>query len=640
MKTIRRLYFYLVALISLEVVLWGLINLLRTIFSSELTFPGADTLAQALALIFVGVPIFLTHWLWAQNISAKDMEENSATLRALFFYAALLITLIPVIQNLLAFINRTLVISVGIDTSRAFLGGSQTWIDNIIAIILNLLAAAYLYSVLGKNWKSLTETENFADIRRLYRYIWVLYGLMMLVYGVQQVIRFLFYQPANVLGIPNREMFINGSALILIGAPVWVFAWNLCQKSIDDEQEKGSILRLGVLYLLALVGVSVVLSMTGLTINLVLEQLLGANTSWQELVSKIGDRVSVGLPLGLVWAYYGHWLGQEFSATGDPLRRAALKRFYYYILSLIGVVSSFVGLALLFSFVVSSLSSEVLWGDILRARLSAAISTLLAGMPLWLATWMPLQKEAISAGDQGDHARRSILRRAYLYLAIFTTVIGGMVTAIYLVYTVLFGLLDHRSSSFLTDVLNGVQLLVLFVAFLLYHWTVMRKDGDRAADALVEKQARFAVLILENEGSGFSGPLVDAIKRASSFIPVATQAVEHGIPEGAGSVQVVVLPSNLALDPPEALRLWLKEYTGRKIIVPVPLNGWLWTGGMAKNNPAATAQIIRNLAEGQEVRISSGSSAWQMTAYVFAALFLFQILFVFFGLGISLISGD
>ena len=107
MKTIRRLYFYLVAAISLEVVLWGLINLLRTMFASGLTFPGADTLAQALALIFVGVPIFAVHWLWAQNASSKDPEEQTAILRAVFLYAVLLMTLIPVVQNLLALINRT-----------------------------------------------------------------------------------------------------------------------------------------------------------------------------------------------------------------------------------------------------------------------------------------------------------------------------------------------------------------------------------------------------------------------------------------------------------------------------------------------------------------------------------------------------
>jgi hypothetical protein len=46
MKTVRRLYFYAVSLISIEVVLWGLINLLRSIVSQ--TVGGtADVLACA-----------------------------------------------------------------------------------------------------------------------------------------------------------------------------------------------------------------------------------------------------------------------------------------------------------------------------------------------------------------------------------------------------------------------------------------------------------------------------------------------------------------------------------------------------------------------------------------------------------------
>jgi hypothetical protein len=59
MKTIRRLYFYAVALISLEVVLWGLIGLLRSIVGQVIN-DSAQALAQALSLILVGVPIFLT----------------------------------------------------------------------------------------------------------------------------------------------------------------------------------------------------------------------------------------------------------------------------------------------------------------------------------------------------------------------------------------------------------------------------------------------------------------------------------------------------------------------------------------------------------------------------------------------------
>ena len=111
--------------------------------------------------------------MWAQRASAADEEEHSSTLRAVFLYGALLATLIPVTQNALALIDRTFISLAGLDPYRAILGGSQTWVDNLIAILMNALAAAYFVSVLRRDWATLSDTENFADIRRLYRYLWL-----------------------------------------------------------------------------------------------------------------------------------------------------------------------------------------------------------------------------------------------------------------------------------------------------------------------------------------------------------------------------------------------------------------------------------------------------------------------------------
>src|SRR6185295_12145765 len=125
MKSIRRLYFYLVAFISIEIVVWGLVGLIRSVVDQTVS-GGADALAQALALILVGVPIFLIHWLWAQRVSAREEEEKTASLRASFLYAILFGTLIPVVQNLLAFIDRLFIDIARIDSVRALVGGSQT----------------------------------------------------------------------------------------------------------------------------------------------------------------------------------------------------------------------------------------------------------------------------------------------------------------------------------------------------------------------------------------------------------------------------------------------------------------------------------------------------------------------------------
>ena len=239
MRTIRRLYFYTVALISLEVVAWGLVGLLRSIFSSRLV-NTADVLAQALALVLVGVPIFLFHWLWTQRAAVKDEEERTASLRAIFFYAVLIGTLVPVVQNLLALVNRIALGVSDIAASRALVGGLQTWQDNLIAIFINGMVGFYFYRTLHTEWKSLPEVENFADIRRLHRYLWLLYGLLMVVYGAQQILRFIFYipVPTYLLGEVGRELFVNGLTLLLIGTPLWVYVWRICQEALAAPVER------------------------------------------------------------------------------------------------------------------------------------------------------------------------------------------------------------------------------------------------------------------------------------------------------------------------------------------------------------------------------------------------------------------
>ena len=380
MRTIRRLYFYAVALISLEVVLWGLIGLLRSIFSSRLV-NTADALAQALALVLVGVPIFLFHWLWTQRAAAKDEEERTASLRAIFFYAVLIGTLVPVVQNLLAFIDRVALGLSNVAASRALVGGYQTWPDNLIAIFINGVVAAYFWNVLRNEWKSLPDPENFADVRRLYRYLWLLYGLLMVVFGAQQILRFVFYipVPTYLLGEVGREMFVNGLTLLLVGTPLWVYTWRICQDALPAPAERDSNLRLGILYLLSLGGVIAVLSAGGTLLDVILRWVFGEAMEGYEFIQEIGGPLSLGVPLAGVWAYYGGWLKRQIQSDEDVVRRAGKQRLYSYILSALGLGAAFIGIALVLSFVIDLVTSNAFWGGSLRPRLAAAIATLAVG---------------------------------------------------------------------------------------------------------------------------------------------------------------------------------------------------------------------------------------------------------------------
>ncbi len=640
MKTVRRLYFYLVALISLEVVLWGLINLLRSIIDQTVG-GSADALAQALALIVVGVPIFLIHWLWIQRNSARDPEEKTAGLRAVFLYGILFGTLIPVIQNLLALIDRGFLQTLHLTAQRAIVGGLQTWPDNLIAILMNGIVALYFWYVLRREWRDLPEPDNFVGTRALYRYLWVLYSLFMMILGAQQVLSFIFFLPSELLGDVGRETMINGLALLVIGTPIWFYSWRTIQSALSGMTERESNLRLGFLYLLALGGVITVLTTTAMAIQIILARLLGTRMALADFVHQIGGPISVGLPLGVVWAYYGLWLNRHIESTGEPVRQAGMKRPYFYILSALGLGGALIGVASLVQFMIDQLvGGAFVLNDTLRSQLSSAISLIAAWLPLWLITWSSMQRQALAGGKaekgistetlqmMAEHARRSIIRRIYLYLALFAGVIGGMSSAVSLVFVLLQSLLSgHPGSDFVSTVLNDIQLLVWFSLLLIYHLLVMRQDGRSSADVLMKKQSTFKVLVV-GPAEPFAQSVRAALNKYAPGVPVTVAAEKP-----AGEFNAMVLSGSLAFAPPD----WIRSFKGSRVIVPDESQGTVWAGGVPNQVFQQAAQVIRQLAEGQTVRQKSvgGTSGWLIVVYIAAGLFGLELLLFLVSLIVS-----
>jgi len=635
MRTIRRLYFYAVAFISLEVVLWGLIGLLRSIFVPAVIGGNATRLAEALALILVGMPVFGLHWWVAQRDARRDMDEHASGIRAFFLYAVLLSTLIPVIQSFLAVINRLFLEANHLSRLAAVVGSQQTWSDNLIALLMNALIAAYFVTVLRADWKQITLKETFVNVRRISRYLWVLYGLLLTVAGVQQILLFILQIPPSTFGSLQRANFINGVALTLVGTPVWVWAWKMVQDSLSEPAERESLLRLGLLYALSLGGVITVLTSGGIVLDLLLRQILGEKMLLQNFVQQISGPLSIGVPLAGVWAYYGNWLTRSMSEVPDAPRRSGMRRLYSYILSAIGLGAAFIGLRMVLAFVVDALLGGQAWGGTLRLSLTAALSTLGVGLPLWLLTWRPMQAEALSSGDAGDHARRSLVRKIYLYLALFVSVIGGMISAGSLVYLLLNALLGGGASNVLQGSLKALEILALFVLLGVYHGLTLGKDGKTAGRALTEKHAAFPTLIFDVENGTFGPAMLAAVQKQTPRLPAALQLVSQPMAKET-TPQAVILPADLALNPPESLRKWLVKFNGSRLVVPRAAAGWVWVGSaQADLNQAALA--LRQLAEGQEVRQKASVSGWMIFLYVIAGLFGLEALGLLVSLGASLL---
>jgi hypothetical protein len=229
-------------------------------------------------------------------------------------------------------------------------------------------------------------------------------------------------------------------------------------------------------------------------------------------------------------------------------------------------------------------------------------------------------------GEMGDHARRSTVRKTYLYLVLFGSVIGGMATAVGLVYELIRVLLGgDTGSSFASDLLNLIQLLFLFGVVLIYHLNVLRMDGASTADALADKQSAYSILVVDS-GNSFVESVRDALLKLGSKVQITSTNPDV---KPAGDFQAILLDGSLAVDAPE----WIRSFNGRRIVVQNEAKDIVWT-----DDAAQAAQSVQQLAEGQELRKQRpGRSAWTIVVYVFAALFMLQLLFILLALGISLV---
>jgi len=523
---------------------------------------------------------------------------------------------------------RSLLMAMRLEPGRAIFGPTQTASDNLIAIVINGLVALYFWKTLkGELAADLEGNANFSDVRRLYRYLWVIYSLLMTIFGAQQILRFIFFVPTGLLGELGRETAVNGTALLLIGTPVWTVAWLAVQRSLARAEENESNLRLGILYVLALSGVITVLTTAAMIMQVLLSRLLGTQIAASAFVNRIGGPISIGVPLGAVWAYYGHWLNRHIESAAEPVRQAGMKRVVLYILSALGLGGGFIGAALLIKFMIDRLTGSYLFmDDTLRSSLASAISVILAWSPLWVVTWRTLQAGVEVAGDAGDHARRSLIRRGYLYLALFAGVIGGMISAVALVFQLIRTALTGQSeSTFLATVLNDLQLLVLFVILLVYHLLVMRRDGRSTAAALAVKHGAFKVVVVDS-GMGFGESVRAALAKVAPSIPVTVTTSRP-----RGKFNAMVLSGSHLLDAPA----WVRLFGGTRIVVPEAAQGVLWAGGLAAGSVQKAALTVRQLAEGQAVRQRAASSGWMVVIYVAAALFGIEFILTLVALVVS-----
>jgi len=627
MRTIRRLYFYLIALISVETVVWGSIYLARTIVKTGVVISQTSDMAGGGSLVLVGLPIFLLHWWVAQRDAFRDEEERSARIRALFLYAIRISTLVAIVQSELAIINRLVLQTVQLSPSQAWIGGADTLADNLIIAFINGVALLYFESVLRQDWKTGQNGPAFAETRRLFRYLWMLLTLSITVVGAQQICFALFASLSN-MAVASEVNLANAIATTLSGAPLWAWIWIFIQRRLDQSDENQSVLRLVVLHILALGGAITCLSTAFIIVKDLGIWLTGAANTPLIFISTHNIPLSVLIVSSVVWIYFEHHLHLRIALEDDPIRQAGLRRFYDYLLAAVGFGFLFSGMLWL-GRVLIDLGLNHLGTQGLREGLNGSAASMLAGLAFWLKRWMSSQAEARQEGEAGDHARRSLVRKGMLYLAVFSGVVGVMSAAGMLLFLLINVALGGQENNFTLELLYRLEILLLVGVWLGYYLVTLLQDGRFAHVSLTQRHAAFPVLGLGLSDS-FTAELVQALERSASGLPVTCAALSAlPDPQVFQSVRAVILPLGVAADLPEDLGQLLESFQGQRIGVPLPENNWIWLGsGRRSERDLArdTAQAVRQLSEGQEVR-PGAMGIWNVVLAVIGGLFLIQILF-------------
>jgi hypothetical protein len=521
LQTVRRLYFYLVALISSTVGLYAVSELLAALtnawFSGDaiLTVGGDLYLRRSIALnaglLVVTAPLFLIHWR-AIGSSLDAPGERTAGMRKFFLYVASGIALGVLTVQATHLIEGIARLAFGNGLARSTIWPEEWLHDLGLGIVAGLLLF-YWQWVLRHDGDFGQEVGTAVVWRRLFLGGVLLVGLAMLIFGSATIVNSVLQWLIELVAPAVRSNWFapaaaSGIAQLLVGALLARTAWQVWEDmAARNPEEAGSALRRLVLYVAVIGGALATL----LPVALVLRRLLlwafaGFAGGGVDLVVSLAQPLSF-LPAGLlVWRTFAGELraleareGERDAATGldgDSGAEATVRRIYHYAVAATGLVLLWIGAGMVVQVLLDMLltGNSVVGTQIWQTPLATGLSLVAVGAPVWAVHWRRVQATAQETGEAGAAERGSLPRRIYLY---GVSLAGALVILFYLaqvLYRLFLVLMGDRSTIFFGPEL-AEDLARTAIAAILWavHLSALRADTRlAAATSAVDEPARFA----------------------------------------------------------------------------------------------------------------------------------------------------
>jgi hypothetical protein len=650
MANIRRVYLFVVTAVSLNAVAWALVALLRNLLTPALNpLRGnisyrTEVIAVQLAVIIIGLPIYLAHWLWAERLAHRDEEEHGALLRRVYLYGMMAVFVIPIFVNALSFVQSGLRLVLGVErlipSWSIELPDRANLVYTAVALVILSILWAYHHWVTVVDRSQVAETNELAVIHRLYVYLFTFISLLLLSIGGGGLLRWLLFQFSGDRIIANEESLVITLAALLAGVVAWLYFWRKAEQmfAFGGAREQASALRKFYLYLVIFLAALGTVSALTVLLSGLFRQLLDVATP-----GSIINVLSVLVVTMVLWAYHFFVLRQDMGVMPEVEEQAGVRRLYWYLIAGIGLLALLIGVGGDISVLIRSSGQFI--SHHLREQTAWFTAVLIAGLVVWSIPWYKIQTEVGVTGEAGESARRSLVRRLYLYFYLLLATLTFLGTSVYAVSQLIYLLLGGRTAvNLAADMAQAVAYALLAVIVWLYHGRLLRVDN--AAFKLTEaRRAQTVHVAVVDDGDGrlaerlihdLHEALPTVILHPIGLTPQANETLHTAdepipAPEALAAAQIIVGPWTMATpyvvhgETDMAMLAAVSASPGHKLLIPTPEPGWDWAGVGRWEMDTAVRQTIRavkQLVAGQVVKSKSGPNLGTVIGVI---LFLFLL---------------
>lgn len=610
MVSIRRMYVYVVAAISLVAASSALVALLQALIPPTAFEVPVILTATLIAVVVIALPFYLGHWLWAQRLAARDASERASLVRRIYLYGLLtyfLAVLVNAARELVdavlavAFNVRSLDVPFRFDVPLT----AESAINAAIAMIVVLPVWLYHELVVRGDARVVPDAEHAATVRRLYIFGFALLGLVLTALGVSQVLRYVLYLfgPAGT-DAPLLGDLLANVARIVVGVPLWVVFWMWAERlAAKDETESEAGIRKLYLYVVVFGAAATAVFFATSVFAGILMGLFGVPTS-----GDIRDALSVIVVAVLVWGFHWFVLRQETELTQETERQAGLRRLYWYLVAAIGLGALLIGLGGVLNVVINAAANGM--SNSLKQQLAWYLAAIVAGFPVWFLPWFRAERLARRKNEVGAAEQRSLIRKMYLYFYLLVATLTLLGCAIYVVARVVSIGMGEGSSTLVSDIALALGFAVIAAVVWVYHGMVLRSDSARFQADQIARRADFSIAILGIGEDSFRTTLLSEFNRTLPGLTILeiTKAENGQANEALAGAKVVIGDWSI-LAGNDVQSTAVRASPARKLVVPMPLEQGEWVGVDVQDRQALAREAVntvKRMVEGETKRTRRG----------------------------------